>query len=965
MTGYSIDMRSWRRLSGAVVVAIALGFCLAVAPAQSQIADAAEDDTEVEEVVVTGTRIARKDFSSISPIATIDRTEMTLSGAANIEDLLNALPQIVPAFNRTSNNPGNGVAQINLRGLGPKRTLVLLNGRRFVPTTLSGNEGFGGGAVDVNNIPSVLVERIEVVTGGASAVYGSDAVSGVVNFILRDDFEGAEVNAQFDITDAGDGEVYDLSLALGHTFAGGRGHAAVFYNYNKRTTVFQSDREFTDVFVDDDFETGEIFEGGSSGTPATRIFFPGVIDGVFAADGITFNPDGTPRAFREPEDRFNFAPDNFLQTPLDRHAVGAFAHYDLSDNITAFVEFNFVHNDSDQELAPTPAFAFVAVNVDNPVLTPETQTVFRDNFDDGSGLAFLFLGRRMEEVGSRIVNNVRDLWRVVVGLKGEVFEDWSWEGYYSYSKVDQVEDLINDVSAARFQQALLVDAATGQCFDPTGGCVPLDIFGEGRISGDAADFIRFEPLRNPAFTKEQIASASMTGDLIELPAGPVGTAFGAEWRRDDAQQTADEALFTGDTLGFFPFEPIKGGFEVWELFAEAVVPVLAGVPLAEYLGFEFGLRYSDYTTAGSVWTWKSGAEWQVIPSLRFRGMFQRAVRAPNILELFEAQTELPFGFTSLDQCSASRDPVGKGVADICIAQGIPADQIGVFEALRFFDGALSFGGNPDLEEERANSFTVGVVVEPEPVSGLTVSIDYFNIRIKDAIQTLGGTAFNVLPLCFRLGDPTSQFCQAVERGPTGDITNLRAPQSNVAQLESTGIDVQINYRFEVDRLGLGGAPASFALSIFGTRLIRHAVQPSPLEPSMDCAGFFGFPCGFSSLGTLPKYRTTSRLTYSSGPLSLSLRWRWIAGTRNGFILIAESLSEQPLVLAIPRIGDENTFDLSFAFEVHERVDIYGGVSNIFENDPPLLAGQQGQANTDPSLYDPLGRRFFIGVTARY
>lgn len=948
----------WRLTTG---ICLALAGSLALACGVAGAQELADDDTdvEVEEVVVTGTRIARKDFTSPSPITTIDRTELTLAGAANVEDLLNTLPQIVPDFNRTSNNPGNGSAQINLRGLGPQRNLIMLNGRRFVPTGI-------GGQVDVNNIPSALIERIEVVTGGASAVYGSDGVSGVVNFILRDDFEGAEVNAQFDITDAGDGEVYDLNLALGHVFAGGRGHVTVFYNYNKRTPVFQSDREFTNVFIDDDPFSGEIFESGSSATPATRIFFPAVIDGVFAAAGVTFNPDGTPRAFLDPEDRFNFAPDNFLQTPLDRHAVGAFAHYDLSDSVTAFVEFNYAHNESGQELAPSPAFDLTAVNVDNPVLTPETQTVFRDNFDDGSGLAFIFLGRRLVEVGPRKANFQRDLWRVVAGLKGEVFDDWSWEAYFSYSKVDQVKVLSNDASFSRFRQALLVDPATGQCFDPSGGCVPLDIFGEGRMSQEAADFIRFGELRNTGFTKEQIASASITGDLMELPAGSLGAAFGVEWRRDDAEQIADEALFTGDTIGFFPFEPIKGGFEVWELFAEALVPVLSGMPMAEYFGLEFGLRFSDYTTSGSVWTWKSGAEWQLIPSLRFRGMFQRAVRAPNILELFEAPTELsPLSFVDEDQCSASKDPVGNGVADICIAQGIPADQVGVFEALEFFPGSLSFGGNPDLIEETANTYTVGAVIEPEVISGLTVSIDYFNIRIKDAIQPLGGDAFNVPGLCFSLGDPNSVFCNAITRGPTGDITSLRAPQSNVAKLETTGIDVQIKYRFEVDRLGIGGDSASFALSVFGTRLIRHAIQPSPLEPSFDCAGLFGFPCNFSSLGTLPKYRTTSRLTYSSGPVSLSLRWRWIAGTKNGFPLFAEQNNLPPLDLAIPKIGDENIFDLSFTFQVHERVDIYGGVSNIFENEPPLLAGQQVQSNTDPSLYDPLGRRFFFGITARY
>ena len=606
---------------------VALAFIPSLAKAQDD--ELAAGEPSVEEIIVTGSRIGRRDFVSPSPISTIDRAEIEAAPHATLEELMNRMPQILPDFGRTSNNPGDGTARINLRGLGPGRSLVLLNSRRLAP---SGS----GSAVDMNNIPRALIERVEVITGGASTVYGSDALAGVVNFVTRRDFEGFTLEGLYGVSAEGDADSYDLNAAWGANFASGRGNIVAYAGYFERTEVFASDRALTSQPLEENTQDGSLSESGSPAIPATVIFFPEVPFPT-GLPGVTFEPDGTPRQVQFPEELYNFQPANYLQVPHTRYTAGILGSFEMSNGFEWYLETGFARNESGQELASVPAFGFFLVNSDNPVMTPETMQLFEDNYLVAPGLGGIIIGRRMLEVGSRHVDDDRDYWRTVLGLRGELGGGWDIEGWVTYTESDEVELLLNDVSRSRLQQSLLVDPLTGDCFDPSGGCAAADIFGEGRISAEAADFIRVPTMTNTTKREQMLASVFVRGSPIDTWAGPFDIATGLEWRSDDASFSADAGLFTGDTVGYVGQSSIDGKEEVTEVYAEAIVPVLSELAGGQQLDLEIGGRYSDYRNAGPSETYKVGAMWRPNDSLLVRVMGQRSVRAPNNEELFTEQ----------------------------------------------------------------------------------------------------------------------------------------------------------------------------------------------------------------------------------------------------------------------------------------------------------------------------------------
>lgn len=921
-------------------------------------------DEIVEEIIVTGSRIPRRDFNSPSPVTTVDALELKLAGTTNLEDALDALPQVVPGFNRSANNPGSGTATVNLRGLGAKRTLILLNGRRFISSSTNG-------VVDINNIPAGLIERIEVVSGGASAVYGSDALAGAVNFILKDKFDGIELSAQYDITEQSDGQVLDLNIAGGMPFASGRGHVSGFVNYNDRESIFQGDRAFSAQTLNQNIFTGEIFVGGSIRNPEGMIPNPVDINGIPAPDGITFNQDGTPRPFDNRQDLFDFGPANYLQTPLTRWSIAGFAGFDLTDSMHAYLELMRVQNDQAQELAPTLNFGFVQMNLDNPFVTPATRQVLADFFDpDADGIAEFILNKRFVELGPRHIDNDSDLQRIVAGLDGELGNGWSWDLHYIDAEVDFLQRLLNDGSKRKLQQALLADPLTGECTDTSEGCVPANVFGAGNISPEAVAFIRAPPLQIDSRNRQQIAAASLVGELLSLPGGELGFAVGVEWREESAREQPGPAFFTGDLMGFNSRQPVDGKIIIREVFGEVRVPILTDVFLARYLGLEAGYRFSDHSTAGDSSTWKLAGEWEPFAGVRLRGSVQEAVRAPNVLELFEGQsTDIsPFIAEFADLCSASKNPVALGVDDLCVAQGIPRSQIGVFEASPFFATATTTGGNPDLNPEVSDTITAGIVLQPEWLPNFSLSLDYYSIEIDNAIQFVG--PFDTVLLCFAINDPDHPLCQAVERGDASlNITSVTGGPRNIAKIRTDGIDLQINYVAELPSwLSIFNAGATFKIWFLGNRSLENGTQSTPDVKFTDCAGLIGLPCDINSFGTLPAYRTTTRFTYDSGPLALSLRWRWIDGMDNAFLehgLELFGIAEEAVNFAIPSIGSENYIALSFDYQINDSMGLYGGVQNLTDNGPPLLPGFSTQANTDPSIFDVYGRRYFIGFTAHF
>ncbi len=935
-----------------------MAMAVSSAPAYAQ-----AEDEEIEEVIITGSRIARRDFTSPSPVATVSAQEFKLTGSVNVEQMLNTLPQVVPGLTNTTNNPGNGTASVDLRGLGTNRTLVLVNGRRFVPSSQDGT-------VDVNNIPASLIDRVEVVTGGASAVYGSDALAGVVNFIMKDDFEGVQVDVQYQVTERGDGDIWDVSMTMGGNFGDGRGNVVAFASYNFRDAVMQGDRGFSFFALQDGGGGTELVRGGSYGLPQT-----GVIEAIDFSPGPNidfggvFNTDGTIRSFRDPEDRFNYAPFNFLQLPMERWNITTMGSYEVNDYIEAYMEATFVNARVPQELAPTPAFFTAEVNTDNPFLAPQAQDIFATQLDaDGDGIATFFIGRRMLEVGPRQVINERNAWRMLFGARGELGDNWNWDAYYLFNRISLSELLNNDVSQNRFQQALFTTDGIN-CLDPSGGCVPLNIFGEGNISEAAANFVRVGA-SNITTLQEQVVSGSVAGQLMELPSGPLGVAVGFEYRAERSKLRNDEFLKAGDVLGFNAGLDNQGNFDVSELYGEVVIPIVTDAPMAEYIGIEGGFRYSDYSTAGTVWTYKYGGEWVVGSGFKLRGLFQRAVRAPSVIELFGGTSQNFPGFT--DPCDASQ-PRPQAVLDLCLAQGVPAAVLDGFIQQNSQVESRS-SGNPDLNVEKSDTFTVGAVWQPD-FTDLSVSLDYYSIDIGNAIALAGGGGPGLLNLCFQSLENSSPFCRALrleadpasrgQRLRSGQIDFIKVEQDNIANLVTAGLDLAVDYTMDLEGFGFMGNPASLNWFFLGTRVIENSFKATSLAPSIECAGFFGAPCGNTIGGAAdPDWKLNTRVTYMSGPLTASLRWRWMNSVDDARISQARAQGDE--IPTVPtNYPAQSYFDLSLIYNIGENYTFNAGVINLFDNSPPLAGTQQVQANTDPSVYDVLGRRFFFNAVARF
>ncbi len=1006
----------------------------AAAQASGQSAD------QLEQIVVTGSRIKRTDLTSSSPVAVVDAEEFQLSGSVNVEQLLNTLPQVIPGFTAFSNNPGNGAATVDLRGLGSTRTLVLVNGRRHMFFDASQR-------ADINTIPSALVARTEVVTGGASSVYGSDAIGGVVNFIMKDSFEGIELSSQYDITSRGDGERFNIDLTMGGNFADGRGNAVVYANYFDRNPVFQADRAFSrDALVDDEDANGNpvLIAGGSSFTPAGRLAnFPLGIElearpGVAAAMrnaginpdtldgfGVAGVGDGNLRNFRNPEDAFNYAPDNYLQIPQERWMIGGMSSFDITRNIEAYVEGSFASNRVSQELAPTPIIGNFDFDTNNPFLSAAAQDLLAEldrtegstvaaiqrdvngdpirdadgNFivsrggpknaviferdangvpiigtrdpvtgavtpgfakSAGDGLVNFSIGRRLNEVGPRHVKDERNSWRVVTGLRGDIDDvgdnfltNLSYDAYYLYSRTLNTQRQFGNVSRNAFQQAILSQDGA----DPI-----LNMFGEGSITQAAVDAIRINAT-NVEESQLQVASGVISGDFAELPAGPLGFALGTEWRSVSAQFNPDFALSSGDVAGFNAGQPTAGGYNVWEMFGEVRVPVLADLPFARSLEVSASFRYSDYSldNVGGVWTYAGGVDWAISDDIALRGQYQRAIRVPNVGELFDGQSE---GSTSVsDPCAQPSAASNATIRDLCAATGVPAGAIGTSGVQPNTQVQGLFGGNPDLKEETSDTFTVGAVFTPAAIPALSVTLDYYNIVIDDYITVLGGSLNNVLNICYNvLQDINSPFCQAIKRNPDGTIgvpSLAEVLNANIAKMKTDGIDLQIRYGMDLD-FGLFSNNSTLDFGFMGTWVNRHNFTPVAELPNdvNRCAGTFGNTCE----EVTPEFKTNTRLTWRDGPLTTSLRWRWIDSVQDDQIKNAGLLAAE---LAAPGYGSQSYFDLSGSYDVTANLQVYGGVDNLFDNKPPLAGDSAQQANTNPATYDVLGTRFFFGAKVRF
>ncbi|MEO0817181.1 MAG: TonB-dependent receptor [Pseudomonadota bacterium] len=962
MNGFTFKSRL---LASSVFAGAAFGMVSVPALAQET-----DEESVQETVTVTGSRIERLDFVSNSPIATVGAEQFELTGTVNTEGLLNTLPQTVPGLDRTSNNPGNGTATVDLRGLGANRTLVLVDGRRIVPTS-------GGGVVDINNIPAALVERVEVVTGGASAVYGSDAVAGVVNFILKDDFEGVEASVGYETTQEGDASLYSAALTMGGNYAEGRGNAVLSLGYNSREELFQGDRDFA-FFAQFDDGDGNLFDGGSSGVPQGAIFGGASFDFPDGTSGAAiFNQDGSIRRFDN--DFYNYAPVNYIQLPQERFQLNAKTDYDINEDITVYASALYANNDVPQQLAPTPIFqSGTTFSLDgNPFITPDAQAIISaeigdgvdtdgDGIDDTATVGGFGIRRRMEEVGNRRSEDEFSAFQVQAGITVDLTNTWTLDAYFQEGRVKNTTSQLGNINRDRFEQALLLADADGDgnvdvdssgnptCSDTstngsTSPCTPLNIFGEGNISEDAAQFLRTAVVSDADYEVTNFV-ANLSGDtsgLFELPGGPIGLAGGVEYREESFAFRPSQDLAAGTIAGFNGAPAVAGSFDVYGVYAEAYLPFLTDAQFADVLAMELAYRYEDYTTAGGVEAYKIAGEWAPIEDLRFRGSFNTAVRAPSITELFAPQAE---GFPGAsDPCSSAFNG-DAGVRAICEATGVPAANVGsaLIDPPSGQVRQLS-GGNPDLQAEEAETLTVGFVASPSMVEGLTFSVDYFDIEVEDVISAFGGGANNVLSTCYTdtdLGGVGSPFCNVVERGAGGQILSVSVTSQNVALLTLEGVDLQAEYTFEND-YGL------FAFNYLGTFTEDNTLVPFEGGTPITCAGEFGADCG----EPIPEYSHRVTARWGQGPFRAQLLWR-----RVGEVSDDGGLGFQ---VAVEEIDAFDYFDLSGSYDVNDNLTLTGGIDNLLDEEPPILGDNQEQANTYPATYDVFGRTFFVRATARF
>ncbi len=948
----------------------------------------AQASEDIEEVVVIGSRLnTNPNLASATPVLSVTGEEGALRGNVRIEDFVNVLPQVFAGQASEVSNGASGTATLNLRGLGSQRTLVLIDGRRLP----YGSSVISSANLDV--IPLQLVERVDILTGSASAVYGSDAVGGVANFVLKRDFEGVEFGYQFgtsynsnddgfweQVLQAGgqpapgstwDGDETFIHGLIGVNTDDGRGNATLFFSYEDREAILQADRVFSGCTLGQSDGPNSHGGFGCVGSANYRLFGgPG---------GFAFQEeDGSINAWPggNPDNTFNFGPFNFFQRPSERYSIYGKGYMAVTDEIEAFADISYVNNFSDAQIAPTASFGIGAydINCDNPLIQGNPGTLaFTDIFGcsadaiaAGTTVSGITASHRNVEGGPRNSRLENSAFRVVTGLRGTVADVWGWEAFVQVAETRDQSESTNDFVVANLQQALLVTTdADGNpvCMDSSGGCVPYNIFqrgsgGESLVTPEQTAFLHGVGLVNGS-TSQSAWGGTLQANLgdygLKLPSADYGVGFliGAEMRTDELGARPDEISqvpgggFTG--VGGATL-PINGEIEVSELFAEVEVPLLSGAPFAQELTFRGQYRYSDYEATGNntsnpfdADTYGLSLAWIPNDMLRFRAQFQRAVRAPNVIELYEGQnTNLPNlspagtnanGVQLTDPC-ATDAPIASLAA--CQNTGVTAEQYGrIFDVISGQTQSLT-GGNPLLEPEKADTVTFGVIVEP--MDGLSVSVDYFTILVEDAIED-GIPAQTTLDNCLATGNPA--FCNLIRRSSSGSLAagtpgvGFQQTNLNIAELETKGIDVQIVYGFDI-------GPHSVELNYAATFLDQLDTVPYPGADAIECAGFFGNECDAPN----PEYRHRLAANWATPwNLDVNATWRYFGATDNDN---REDTLER-------KFDTVNYLDLNASyFLFDDRIELRGSILNLFGEEAPIFSGAGpalGNGNTYPTVYD--------------
>jgi iron complex outermembrane recepter protein len=969
---------------------------------------AQDDSTTVGELVVTGSRIPQPNLTSVSPVTAVTNAEIKLEGTTRVEDLLNSLPQSFAGQTSEVSNGATGTATVDLRGLGAKRTLVLIDGRRVTPGDPQSP------VADLNFIPAALIDRVDVVTGGASAVYGADAVGGVVNFIMMKNFEGVRLEAQVSGYQHGndndeakalnnaknfplpndtvwDGAGIDLTAIIGVNTGDGRGNATVYGTYRKIDPITQDKRDYSSCSFN---ETGSGFTCGGSGTgsPARlQVFNPSFTD--LLAD-LTIGA-GQVRDHAA-TDVFNFAPYNYYQRPDERYTFGAFAHYEINKAADVYTQLMFMDDRTRAVIAPSGIFgATVAVPCNSPLLTAEQlNAVCTANGYGLDDIATTVLFRRNVEGGGRQDDIRHTDYRILFGVRGDLGRGWNYDIYGQHGAVVFQDVYTNDFSLSRAALALdVVPDANGNAVCRSElpgnttpltlqGCVPYDIFGAAGPSQAALNYLQTPGFANGLNT-EDVVSAQLTGNLGEygikspMATDGVGLALGAEYRRETLDFNVDIAFSTGDLAGQGgPTTPVEGAFDVMELFGEIRIPLVQDVTFFKDLSFEGGYRYSDYSTGITTSTYKLALNWAPVADVRFRGSYNRAVRAPNIVELF-SPSAIGLGLGH-DPCAGPVEELEFTAAQ-CANTGVSAAQYGniITNPANQYNALL--GGNPNLEPEIADTYSVGAVITPSFVPGLSVAVDYFNIKVENTIGSLNPDI--VIDNCAISG--LASLCSLVSRAPgTGSLFIgggfVQGQNINIGFVKTSGIDVDANYRLPLTNWGMDGI-GGLAISFQGTWLEKIVTDPGTpaldedgniVATSYDCAGLFGNAnfCGTPN----PKWRHRARLSWTTPVegLGVSVAWRYFSAVKYS------KSSSNPYLSGVvfpeeAELGGQSYFDLSASWRLRDSYTVRFGVNNVFDKEPPLVGSTAGgtdvryNGNTYPGVYDALGRYVFMGITADF
>lgn len=997
------------------------------AAAQGQEATA---ETGQGDIVVTGTLIKNPNLERSAPVNVTTSDEIELQQTNVAEEILREIPGVVPSIGSAVNNGNGGASFVNLRGLGSNRNIVLIDGSRLVPAELNGR-------FDLNNIPLALVERVDVLTGGASTTYGADAISGVVNFITRSDFAGAELSLSEQITQQGDGNVFRADLTLGANFDDGRGNAVFSIGYQQSDPVYQGDRDFSISQVDS--YSGGI---GGSGT-STPSRFTNV--NTTGADSITTgcgaaSPAGGPvipcnavqgnrqvtangAAFRGTSafDAFNFNPYNVFQTPFERFNLFGAARYEVSDAVEFYTRGIFSKNTVSTIIAPSGAFGIsVVVPLSNPFLTAAQRNAFCA-FDTNSGPGYTprftaaecaaaatatsptdpnyrtvttTLSRRATELGPRISDFVTTFFDYKAGVRGDITDTVSWDLSGAYGQSENVQTQQGYWLNSRVRQAVLA-TNTATCLTDTNGCVPLNLFGpDGSITDAMNSFLSANSLIQTKTSLAQVRG-TISGDFgwsVPMANDAIAFAIGAEYRRYTASQESDLLSQSGDLGGAGGAAPnIDGAYDVREAFAELVLPLIQDRPFFEDLTLEAGIRYSDYKIEApgnpgfNTTTWKAGGSWTPVDALKIRGNYAHAVRAPNIAELF-APLNTVLTNLGTDPCAGSAPLTNANLAAVCVAQGASPAQLGSIINDPAGQVNTTTGGNLNVQPEKSNSWTIGVVLQPDFMPGFSATVDYYNIKITDAITN--PTPGDVIDACFgniTAASATDPACTVIRRDPgTGALfgeaavaPGLFQPLSNLGKLSTDGIDVSLNYRRDLGFANLG-------LNFNGNWTNSSKFQATPTSLDRECVGFYSVNCG----SLQPEFSFTQRTTLSFEDVDLSLLWRYIDSMEFEPQQLADDLAAaigSPSACPDPngadpgacmvnpefrRIGAEHYFDFTARFNATEHLTFTASVINLLDNKPKIVGNTIGSTtfnsgNVYPSTYDALGRRFAVTAKLKF